>query len=52
MLPEVGESSSNSRLPSNNNGDKTVIVRVKRKADHSPLEAFCMFNFDFSLNCN
>ncbi|KAL2899349.1 RNA-directed DNA methylation 4 [Bienertia sinuspersici] len=27
-------------LPINSNGEKAVIVRVKRKADHSPLEAF------------
>ncbi|KNA10523.1 hypothetical protein SOVF_143660 isoform A [Spinacia oleracea] len=38
---EVGESSSISRLSSNNNGDnKAVIVRVKRKLDQSPLDAF------------
>ncbi|KAL2899355.1 RNA-directed DNA methylation 4 [Bienertia sinuspersici] len=37
---EIGESSSNSSLPINSNGEKAVIVRVKRKADHSPLEAF------------
>lgn len=38
---EVGESSSNSRFSSDNNGDnKAVIVRVKRKLDQSRLEAF------------
>ncbi|KMT05429.1 hypothetical protein BVRB_7g175560 [Beta vulgaris subsp. vulgaris] len=40
MNTEVGESSSSSRIPSDNNGEKTVIVRVKRKADQSPLDAF------------
>uniref|UniRef100_A0A803LCX7 Uncharacterized protein n=1 Tax=Chenopodium quinoa TaxID=63459 RepID=A0A803LCX7_CHEQI len=41
MKDEVGESSSNSRLSNDNNGDnKAVVVRVKRKLDQSPLEAF------------
>lgn len=44
MNTEVGESSSSSRIPSDNNGEKTVIVRVKRKADQSPLDAFCKFS--------
>lgn len=37
MKGKVGENLSNS---SDNNGDKAVIVRVKRKANQSPLEAF------------
>ena len=44
MKGKVGENLSNS---SDNNGNKAVIVRVKRKADQSPLEAFCMFSTTF-----
>ncbi|KNA13744.1 hypothetical protein SOVF_114030 [Spinacia oleracea] len=43
MNSEVARSSSISSLSSDNNGDnKSIVVRVKRKLDQSPLDAFCL----------
>lgn len=50
FMATLGESSS---APPKSTGDKPVIVRVKRKAFQSPLDAFCEFEFSlfhFSLS--